>query len=122
MTCPTSCDAPELLDRPTRGCKVVTLVPVTSNDVSPRELNRRRRYAEQRESTRVYKDDEGHTWPEVMSHFGLSLHAAKSRVYKARKERAAEAEERVQPSLPLEDRAQQELSLDGDARESAKDS
>lgn len=88
-------------------------MPVTSNNVSPREQNRRRRYAEQREATRVYKDVEGHTWPEVMDHFNLSLHAAKSRVYKARKERAAEAEARVQPALPLEERAQQELTFEG---------
>ena len=83
-----------------------------SNRVTPLEQERRRRYAELREATRAYKDDEGHTWPETAEHFGLGLRAVQHRVYRARKDRAAEAAARVQPSLPLDDPAQQELSLE----------
>lgn len=90
--------------------------PCTVGDVTSRisglERERRARYAAQREATRVYKDDEGHSWPETAEHFGLSVNAVRFRVYRARKEREAEAAERVQPSLPLEERSQQELSLE----------
>ena len=75
---------------------------VTSNDLSEPERRRRARLAAQREATRAFKDDEGHSWPETCEHFGISLNAAKSRVYRARKDRAAEEEARVQPSLPLD--------------------
>lgn len=82
--------------------------------VTPAEQERRRRLADLRERTRAYKDDEGHTWSETAEHFDIKPRAAQYRVYRARKEREAEAEERVQPALPLEERAQQELSLEGD--------
>lgn len=85
---------------------------MTSPDITPREAARRARLAAQREATRAYKDDEGHTWRETAEHFGIKERATKYRVYRARKEREAEAAERVQPSLPLEQRSQQELSLE----------
>ena len=78
---------------------------VTSNDLSDRERQRRARLAAQREETRAFKDDQGHSWPETCSHFGISLNAAKSRVYRARKDREAEAVARMQPSLPLDGQA-----------------
>lgn len=71
-----------------------------------------RERADLRERTRVYKDDEGHTWPETAAHFERSIGTVKYRVYRARKEREAEAEARAQPSLPLDQRSQQELSLE----------
>ena len=80
--------------------------------VTPLEQERRRRYAEAREATRAYKDDEGHTWRETAEHFKLGVNAVQHRVYRARKEREAEAAERVQPSLPLDQRSQQVLSLE----------
>jgi DNA-directed RNA polymerase specialized sigma24 family protein len=87
---------------------------MTSPDITEREAARRARLAAQREATRVYKDVERHTWRETAEHFGIKERATKYRVYRARKERAAEAEERVQPPLPLEERAQQELSFESD--------
>lgn len=70
--------------------------------------------AELRERTRVYKDDQGHTWPETAAHFDRSVGTVKYRVYRARKEREEEAEAKVQPSLPLDDPAQQAFELDGE--------
>lgn len=84
----------------------------TYRRVTPAEQERRRRLADLRERTRVYKDDEGHTWNETAEHFGIQPRAAQYRVYRARKERAEEAAAKVQPSLPLDDPAQQELSLE----------
>lgn len=71
-----------------------------------------RERADLRERTRVFKDEEGHTWPETAAHFERSIGTVKYRVYRARKEREAEAAERVQPSLPLDEESQQELALD----------
>lgn len=75
---------------------------VTSNDLSDRERQRRARLAAQREETRAFKDDQEHSWPETCDHFGISLNAAKSRVYRARRDREAEVAARAQPSLPLD--------------------
>lgn len=84
--------------------------------LEPRGLDKQRlaRLAAQREATRVYKDDLGHSWTETTAHFDLSLNAAKSRVYKARKERAAEARDAVEPPLPLPEPAQRAFELDGE--------
>lgn len=46
-----------------------------------------------REAVRAYHDDDGHTWPQTAEHFGMSQDAVRSRCYRARKERAAEAAE-----------------------------
>lgn len=75
------------------------------------ERQRRARYAAQREETRIYKDELGHSWPETAEHFGVTVNAVRYRVYRARKDRAAEEIERVQPSLPLEQSRQQALEL-----------
>ena len=79
---------------------------MTSPDIPERELARRARLAAQREATRAFKDDEGHTWRETAEHFGIKERATKYRVYRARKERAAELEAQAQPSLPLESSAE----------------
>lgn len=49
--------------------------------------------ATQREEIRAFHDDQGHSWTETASHFGLSLSTVKERAYRARKERAAEREQ-----------------------------
>jgi len=49
--------------------------------------------AERREEIRAYHDEGGHSWSETAKHFGLSHTTVKERGYRARKERAAEAEE-----------------------------
>ena len=46
----------------------------------------------EREAVRHYHDDLGHSWRETAAHFDLSDGAARSRAYRARKERKAEAE------------------------------
>ena len=51
--------------------------------------------AAMRESIRAYHDDEGHTWPQTAEHFNMSQGAVRQRCYRARKERAAEAEEKA---------------------------
>lgn len=48
-----------------------------------------------REAIRAYHDDDGHSWPQTAEHFHLSLSTVKERAYRARKERAAEAEEKA---------------------------
>lgn len=48
-----------------------------------------------REAVRTYHDDEGHTWPQTAEHFNMSQGAVRQRCYRARKERAAEAEEKA---------------------------
>lgn len=48
-----------------------------------------------REAVRAYHDDEGHTWPQTAEHFNMSQGAVRQRCYRARKERAAEAEEKA---------------------------
>lgn len=48
-----------------------------------------------REAIRAYHDDEGHSWTQTVEHFNMSLSAVRQRAYKARKERAAEAEEKA---------------------------
>lgn len=53
-----------------------------------------------REAVRAYHDDDGHTWPETAKHFGMSLGATRQRAYRARKERAAEAEARWREECP----------------------
>lgn len=53
-----------------------------------------------REAIRAYHDDDGHTWPETAKHFGMSTDAARRRTYRARKERAAEAEARWREECP----------------------
>lgn len=58
-----------------------------------------REKAEERERIRAYHDDEGHSWTETAAHFGLHLNTVKQRAYRARKERAAEAEALVQDAL-----------------------
>lgn len=49
--------------------------------------------ATERESIRAFHDDAGHSWPETAEHFGLHVDTVKRRAYRARKERAREAEE-----------------------------
>ena len=44
-----------------------------------------------RESIRAYHDDDGHSWSQTAERFGMSQDAVRSRCYRARKERAAEA-------------------------------
>jgi transposase len=58
--------------------------------------------AEEREAIRRFHDDLGHSWPETAEHFKLSVPTVKERAYRARKERAAEERERVEPPLPLD--------------------
>lgn len=48
-----------------------------------------------REAIRAYHDDDGHSWTQTAKHFHLSLSTVKERAYRARKERAAEAEEKA---------------------------
>mgnify|MGYP003279229648 FL=1 len=48
-----------------------------------------------REAVRAYHDDEGHTWPQTAEHFNMSQGAVRQRCYRARKERAGEAEEKA---------------------------
>ena len=47
-----------------------------------------------REAIRAFHDDEHHTWPQTAEHFNMSQGAVRQRCYRARKERAAEAERR----------------------------
>lgn len=47
-----------------------------------------------REAVRAYHDDDGHSWSETATHFGMSLSAVRNRAYRARKERAEEAKAR----------------------------
>ena len=50
---------------------------------------------------RAYHDDEGHSWTEAARHFGVHVDTVKQRAYRARKERAREAEEAARgPMLP----------------------
>lgn len=48
--------------------------------------------AAEREAIRRYHDDEGHSWTETAAHFGLHYDTVKRRAYRARKERAREAQ------------------------------
>lgn len=48
-----------------------------------------------REAIRAYHDDDGHSWTQTAKHFHLSLSTVKERAYRARQERAAEAEEKA---------------------------
>jgi len=57
--------------------------------------------AAEREEMRAYHDDEGHSWTEAARHFGVHVDTVKQRAYRARKERAREAEEAARgPMLP----------------------
>lgn len=58
--------------------------------------------AEDREAIRAFHDDGGHSWPKTAEHFRLDVSTVKRRAYRARKERAQEAAEHLQPPLPLE--------------------
>ncbi len=57
--------------------------------------------ADEREAIRAFHDDENHSWTETAKHFRLTLSTVKDRAYRARKERAREADDRTQPPLPL---------------------
>lgn len=48
-----------------------------------------------RESIRAYHDDDGHSWAATAKHFNMTQGAVRARAYRARKERAAEAEEKA---------------------------
>lgn len=48
-----------------------------------------------RESIRAYHDDDGHSWAATAEHFNMTQGAVRARAYRARKERAAEAEEKA---------------------------
>ncbi len=48
-----------------------------------------------RESIRAYHDDDGHSWAATAKHFNMTQGAVRGRAYRARKERAAEAEEKA---------------------------
>ena len=48
-----------------------------------------------REAIRAYNDDDGHSWTQTGKQFHLSLSTVKERAYRARKVRAAEAEEKA---------------------------
>jgi DNA-directed RNA polymerase specialized sigma24 family protein len=62
--------------------------------------------AADREAIRVYHDDGGHSWRETGEHFGISEPTARERGYRARKERAREAEEAAKgPQLPFDEDA-----------------
>lgn len=53
-----------------------------------------------REAIRAYHDDEGYSWAQTAKHFKLSVSTVRGRAKRARRERAAEAEERVKgPTL-----------------------
>lgn len=58
--------------------------------------------AEEREAIRAFHDDEGHSWPQTAKHFRLDVSTVKRRAYRARKERALEETNRLNPLLPLE--------------------
>ncbi|WCC79411.1 hypothetical protein O6R08_07745 [Cutibacterium equinum] len=49
--------------------------------------------ADEREAMRAYHDDEHHSWSETGRHFGIDPSTARRRAFRARKERAREAEE-----------------------------
>lgn len=56
--------------------------------------------AQEREAIRAFHDDQGHSWPETAKHFRISEDCVRRRAYKARKERAREAEEKAKgPTL-----------------------
>lgn len=48
---------------------------------------------ERREAIRAYHDDQHHTWPETARHYGTTESNVKQLAYRARRERAREAEE-----------------------------
>lgn len=48
-----------------------------------------------RESIRAYHDDDGHSWSQTAAHFTMTQGAVRQRAYRARKERAAEVEEKA---------------------------
>lgn len=56
----------------------------------------------ERETIRVFHDDEGHSWPETAKHFGLSVDTVKRRAYRARKEREQEIVDQANPRLPVD--------------------
>lgn len=59
-----------------------------------------RQQAQRREKIRRYHDDQGHSWPETAKHFRISEDCVRRLAYKARKERAREAEEKAKgPTL-----------------------
>lgn len=47
---------------------------------------------ERRERIRAFHDEEGHSWTQTAQHFKLHVDTVKQHAYRARKERAAEAE------------------------------
>ena len=56
--------------------------------------------ADEREAMRAFHDDEGHSWSETADHFGLEMSTVRQRAFRARKERAREAEEKAKgPTL-----------------------
>lgn len=60
--------------------------------------------AAEREAIRAYHDDEGHSLTVTAKHFKVSVSAIKQRVSRARRERAADAEEAArEPMLPLDE-------------------
>lgn len=52
-----------------------------------------REQKQRREEIRAYHDDQDHTWPETARHYGTTESNVKQLAYRARKERAREAEE-----------------------------
>lgn len=56
--------------------------------------------ATERETIRAYHDDQGHSWSQTAKHFNLAVPTVRERAKRARRERAAEAEERAKgPTL-----------------------
>lgn len=57
--------------------------------------------AAEREAIRAYHDEGGHSWDETAKHFCLHVDTVRQRAFRARKERAREAEEAARgPMLP----------------------
>lgn len=59
------------------------------------------RMSDEREEIRAFHDDQGHSWTETAKRFGLDISTVKRRAYRARKERAQEEVDRLQPLLPI---------------------
>lgn len=57
--------------------------------------------ADEREEIRAFHDEQGHSWTETAARYRLDISTVKRRAYRARKERAQEEAERLQPPLPL---------------------
>lgn len=80
----TTREAAEITGLSTRSIQRWTSVP---RNQYIREQERRR------EAIRAYHDDKHHTWPQTADHFGTTESNVKQLAYRARKERAREAEE-----------------------------